>query len=239
MYSWFNSRNTAVFSHHFLIPDPLTEEKSETPVKQQDSRKKLKSKKRADIIKAAVREFKSRGFYATSMDQISATARVSKRTLYNHFSSKEILFKFIISDMLTQIQSALDLKYNPEAPIRYQLQKIAENEMALISSEEFLDISRMAMAESVRAPELTGEIVNELEACEWGMVPWITAAWENGKLTISEPELAAGQFLGLIKTFAFYPQVFYGKAPLEKEEQEKVISSAVNLFVSNYVVSDI
>ena len=47
--------------------------------------------KRRQIIKAAYNLFKANGFYATSMDEVLEKAKVSKRTLYKHFPSKNDL----------------------------------------------------------------------------------------------------------------------------------------------------
>ena len=48
-----------------------------------------KSPKRAAVIEAATEEFLSRGFSGTSMDRIAEVANVSKRTVYDHFPSKD------------------------------------------------------------------------------------------------------------------------------------------------------
>ena len=55
-------------------------------------RKRLTDRKREAIMRAAVDEFRTAGYEATSMDRIAAAAGVSKRTVYNHFPSKEELF---------------------------------------------------------------------------------------------------------------------------------------------------
>lgn len=51
-------------------------------------------KKRQAMIDAAVAEFGEMGFGNAGMDAIASRAKVSKRTLYNRFSSKEALFGY-------------------------------------------------------------------------------------------------------------------------------------------------
>ena len=50
---------------------------------------RLTDRKREAIIQAAIAEFRDNGFKVTSMDRIAARAEVSKRTVYNHFPSKD------------------------------------------------------------------------------------------------------------------------------------------------------
>jgi AcrR family transcriptional regulator len=57
---------------------------------------------RARILEAAYRLFYARGFSRISMDAVAAHAGITKRTLYNHFGSKDALF----GEMLKQ-QSSL------------------------------------------------------------------------------------------------------------------------------------
>ena len=52
----------------------------------------LINRRRTQIIKAAIKEFSSRGFHETEMDKIAITAGVSKGTLYNYFENKQDLF---------------------------------------------------------------------------------------------------------------------------------------------------
>ncbi|EPN63565.1 TetR family transcriptional regulator, partial [Pseudomonas syringae pv. actinidiae ICMP 19096] len=62
---------------------------------------RLTDQKRESIVQAAIAEFGDRGFEITSMDRIAARAEVSKRTVYNHFPSKEELF----AEMLQRLWS--------------------------------------------------------------------------------------------------------------------------------------
>jgi AcrR family transcriptional regulator len=50
------------------------------------------------ILEAAYRLFRSRGFNRVTMDDIAAAARLTKRTLYHHFESKDRL----LADVLTE-----------------------------------------------------------------------------------------------------------------------------------------
>ena len=72
---------------------------------------RLTDRKRAAILEAAVAEFRSNGFEVTSMDRIAETAGVSKRTVYNHFPSKEALFAEILTQLWKSSLAGVDLTY--------------------------------------------------------------------------------------------------------------------------------
>ena len=65
----------------------------------------LTNEKRAQIIEAAVSEFQELGFTGASMDRVAARADVSKRTVYNHFESKEALFRAILDLMAEEFNA--------------------------------------------------------------------------------------------------------------------------------------
>ena len=49
------------------------------------------SAKRQDLVDTAINLFAAHGFHATGIDRIAEEANVSKKTMYNHFRSKEEL----------------------------------------------------------------------------------------------------------------------------------------------------
>jgi TetR/AcrR family transcriptional regulator of autoinduction and epiphytic fitness len=65
-------------------------------------KKSRSQQKREDILNAALKTFKEQGVQATSMDQLAETANVSKRTVYNHFDSKETLVLSLLHEMWEQ-----------------------------------------------------------------------------------------------------------------------------------------
>ena len=82
---------------------------------------RLTDRKRDAIVQAAIGEFREHGFNGTSMDRVAAAADVSKRTVYNHFPSKEELFEAILLLMWERSQSPDELAYTPARPLRDQL----------------------------------------------------------------------------------------------------------------------
>ncbi|MBJ2349462.1 MULTISPECIES: TetR/AcrR family transcriptional regulator [Pseudomonas] len=195
---------------------------------------RLTERKREAILQAAIAEFRSSGFEVTSMDRIAATAGVSKRTVYNHFPSKEELFAEILNRLWNSITAEQDMPYRSQAPLREQLQTLLQAKLQLLADENFLDLARIAIAATIHSPERAQDMVSRMGEREEGLTAWIRQAQADGRLKPVEPAFAAQQMHGLLKTFAFWPQVSMGQPSLTQEEQTRVIESALDMFLSRY-----
>src|SRR5688572_8715706 len=92
---------------------------------------RLTDRKRAAILDAAVAEFRQSGYAATSMDRIAASAGVSKRTVYNHFPSKEALFAQILEQLWERSVEGVDLAYRKDRSLREQLLDLLKQKLQL------------------------------------------------------------------------------------------------------------
>ncbi|MGH8410894.1 MAG: TetR/AcrR family transcriptional regulator, partial [Pseudomonas sp.] len=110
---------------------------------------RLTDRKREAIVAAAIAEFRDNGFEVTSMDKIAATAGVSKRTVYNHFPSKEELFAEILHQLWASSVAQLDVSYASDRPLREQLRGLLQAKMTMMSDANFLDLARVAIAATI------------------------------------------------------------------------------------------
>jgi len=67
---------------------------------------------RESILNVANKLFSRFGFYKTSMDEIAKIARKAKGSLYYHFSSKEELFKEVVSLEIENLKNQLNIIVN-------------------------------------------------------------------------------------------------------------------------------
>ncbi|MNT13388.1 HTH-type transcriptional regulator RutR [compost metagenome] len=197
---------------------------------------RLTDRKREAIVRAAVEEFRSAGYEATSMDRIAAVAGVSKRTVYNHFPSKEELFALILEELWHSSVASVELPYRADQPLEVQLLQLLRQKLDLLGDANFIDLARVAMAEIIHSPERAQAIVCRMGEKESGVSAWIRAAIADGRLREVDPEFAGHQLQGLVKSFAFWPQVTMGQAPLAPTERTRVAESAVVLFLGFYAV---
>ncbi|NWA01680.1 TetR/AcrR family transcriptional regulator [Pseudomonas gingeri] len=197
---------------------------------------RLTDRKREAIIQAAIEAFRADGFEVTSMDRIAAIAGVSKRTVYNHFPSKEELFAEILHRLWASSAAQLDMSYHPQRPLRDQLRDLLTLKMRLLNDGNFLDLARVAIAATIHAPERAQDMVSRLAEREEGFKQWIRDAQADGTFKAVDPEFAAQQLHGLLKAFAFWPQITLGQPPLDIPTQTRVIESALDLFLAGYEI---
>jgi TetR/AcrR family transcriptional regulator of autoinduction and epiphytic fitness len=194
----------------------------------------MTDRKRAAVIGAAIEEFLAAGYDATSMDRIAARASVSKRTVYNHFPSKEALFAAILQQLWESSEAGEAPVYAADAPLRDQLLHHLSKKLTLLNDEAFLSLARVAIAAGIHSPERARDMVARMGEREEDLTVWIRAATEDGRLRTSDPVFASQQLQGLVKAFAFWPQVTMGQPPLTEDEQRKVAESAADMFLARY-----
>ena len=188
--------------------------------------------KRGQIIDAAVAEFREKGFAGASMDRISARADVSKRTVYNHFESKEVLFRAIMDIMAERMNSALDIAFDRAQPIRDQLVALGWLEGKLLTDPDFMKLARMIVGETMRDPALAADM-NAKMARMAIFREFFETASQHGMLNVSDLDRATDQFLGLIKAQAFWPVIFSGEV-VSREQMSVIIETTVQMFLKEY-----
>lgn len=199
---------------------------------------RLTDRKREAIVQAAIAEFRENGFAGTSMDRVAAAADVSKRTVYNHFPSKDELFEAILAQMWERSHAQAEISYDAGSPLRPQLLAVLEQKMQMLDDASFIDLSRVAMAELMHTPERARALVDRLSEKEEGLPQWLRAAQQDGRLRAGvDAQYAAHQLHGLVKSFAFWPQLAMGQPPLAPALRQQVLEDAVDMFLGFYAVA--
>lgn len=195
---------------------------------------RLTDRKRSAILAAAAEQFRAHGYEAASVDKIAALAGVSKRTVYNHFPSKEELFGETVMQMFQASAGLLELPYQRERSLREQLSELLALKLRALADPEFLALARVAIGEAIHAPERALPVLCRLGEREEGVVSWIRAAQADGRLKPGDPVFAANLLQGQVKTFAFWPQIAMGAPPLPPEQHGPLIEAAVSMFLAYF-----
>ncbi|WP_220719602.1 TetR/AcrR family transcriptional regulator [Agarivorans litoreus] len=194
----------------------------------------LSQKKRAQIINAAIAEFKASGYAATSMDRVAQTAQVSKRTVYNHFPSKQALFIGIVSMMLDVISAATKMDYSSKLSLAEQLQQLAQKELRLFADPEFIDLARLVIAEAIHMPEQMVATMQHMATLENSINYWFECAIKDGRIQSENPSLVSSQFLSMLKGRCFWPQIINRMPMPSADEQAELVQSSIAMFLSYY-----
>ena len=195
---------------------------------------RLTDQKRAAIVHAAVAEFQASGFDGTSMDQIAARADVSKRTVYNHFPSKEDLFQEIVAELTARSDRTESFSFDDEGTIEEQLTTIGATILDAMAGDDFINLARVVLSRFLHAPELAARIHKGHKPFRAGLMSWIETASAEGRLNVGDPDMAARQFVALLNAAALWPQVLAAQPPLTPAGRDAALRSAVSMFLDHY-----
>ena len=189
--------------------------------------------KRAAIIEAARTTYKELGVAATSMDKLAEVAGVSKRTVYNHFATKEALVMTLMTDLWQQALSQPSVVYDSHQPLAEQLQQLVRFDMDYIQSEEHIEVSRMVIGHLFYTTEMQEELQKVIKE-ETAILRWIKAATLDGRLTVTKVEQAQTEVQSLIKGQCFWPLIFQVEEPLNDQQKDDIAASIVTMFLCRY-----
>ena len=190
--------------------------------------------KRQAIVDAAKALFTELGVQGTSMDNIAATAQVSKRTVYNHFDTKEALVMHLINEMWHQSVANVPLTYDSEQTLQSQLQQLLAHELAIFNDQAYLDLVRVAFGHFFYHPELLRAEMEKYAVQETALIRWLEAAIADKRLKPMDIQMAHEQLHGLIKGCGFWPQMMKAADPLPKQKQLQVAEQSAAMFLSHY-----
>ncbi|GAC33915.1 TetR/AcrR family transcriptional regulator [Paraglaciecola polaris] len=194
---------------------------------------KLSDKKRINILDAAEQLFFEHGVQHTTMDQVATQAKASKRTVYNHFASKDVLFDAILSRMFEELEEGEELVFAQHMTIERQLTAIANQEVVLLTSDRFLRIAKIAFMQMLQQPTLAKSIASNQFGCMRYLHEFLQQACVAGELHIEDIDFAAKQFVYQLKSFIFYP-VLYGFETSISIQTSQIIEQTVRTFLARY-----
>lgn len=109
---------------------------------------------RYKILSYSQKKFHKEGFYKTSMDEIASELHISKKTIYKHFPSKDILLKEICNFTTREISAMIDGIVDSDGDVVFKFVKLLNmysNFTVNISEKWLKDIS-------IHAPNIKEDI---------------------------------------------------------------------------------
>jgi len=185
------------------------------------------------LLPAATEVFLNKGFSAT-IDEIAAVAKASKITFYNHFGNKEQLFEHVINRRNESINASFAAALEGNISVEKGLLSVARQMITVLYSSDSVRLVRVLHAESERFPHLS-EIFEKAgpERARSLLKGFIRRKMEEGTLRKADPDLAAEQFMHLALG-ELSRRLLLGLATVSKEQTEKRLKSAVDVFQRAY-----
>lgn len=75
------------------------------------------AQRREEILDAAIRSFREKGFHAASMSSIAKAFGMSAGHIYNYFDSKEDIIEAIVNRWLDNYIHTIRIRWNPDPDI--------------------------------------------------------------------------------------------------------------------------
>jgi TetR/AcrR family transcriptional repressor of mexJK operon len=196
------------------------------------------SPKRRAIVTAAGDLFVAHGYGAVSMDAIARAAAVSKATLYAHFPSKDVLFATIIREACQEGIRVGGFTPAADQDIREALAGLARRLMHFLMEPRPLAIYRVVVSESARFPEL-GRAFYDAGPATFRVVfgDWLVSQHEAGRMRVDDPEMAADQFISMLRGGLYMRATLGLAAPPWDDEIEATVQAAVTAFSRAYAAS--
>jgi TetR/AcrR family transcriptional regulator, mexJK operon transcriptional repressor len=185
-----------------------------------------------DLILAAAERVFLREGYSASMDLVAAEAGVSKQTVYNHFASKEGLFRAIVDDLSSDLLHVLVDGGSARSEPATTLEALARRFLGLLLMPSSIAMHRMLVAEAPRFPDLAREIYTGGPArAVHELAGYLEEETRNGRLAVEDPMLAAEQFFGALRGNLQLRALFDARASVSDAEIERTIDHAVRSFL--------
>lgn len=187
------------------------------------------------ILEAADGEFLTRGYAATSMNRVAASAGVSKATIYAYFNGKDELFSRVIGLRLERRQvftAPLDMD-----DARSALSALGHRILEALLSSEAIATYRMVLDESTRHPELAQAFYSSGPSEGLAYVSAVISELAaRGKIHVRDPCVAADQFMGLLRS-EFLSRTLLGLPFREGRSPPELVDRSVDFILRAYACS--
>lgn len=197
------------------------------------------ARKRATILSAGRELFLGNGYQGTSVDQIAASAEVSKQTVYKHFGDKQELLLAIVNEALAStVTPFLDriARLADTDDLEADLTALAGDYLRAMLAEPVVQLRRLVIGEANRVPALAKLYYEQAPSRALSaFAQCMGLLHDRGLLAMPEPDVAAEHFAFLVvgrcidqALFCGGPQVLAGL------DVDRHVRAGVALFLAGY-----
>ncbi len=188
--------------------------------------------RRQKFLEVAETLFLQKGYAGTSVNEVVKNAGGSLNTLYRYFDNKLGLFEAVFRKKTDEIFTPFLSCDYWQADIETNLQNFGSALQEVVLSDDGVAINRLVVAENndeqaqihriflEHGPQKAIQILAKYFECEQ----------QRGTVQLQNTELAAAQFLEMIKG-PFYYRLMFGEQ-IQPNEMQQALEQAIKLFLS-------
>jgi AcrR family transcriptional regulator len=169
--------------------------------------------RRLEILRAAGREFRTRGFAETGMREIAAAADLSAANLYNYFRGKDEILFFCQDNALDRLIANLEKGRRGKASATEKLRSVITFHLHCVLDE--VEGSAAHLLTNSIPGLLQKRLLTKRDRYEHGLRGLIAAGIRSGEFLPTDPALTARAILGALNSTVLW---FNPQGPLTPAE---------------------
>ncbi len=157
-------------------------------------------RRRAEILHAALRAFREKGYHATTLDDIADRVGIGNTALYHYFPDKESILYDCHRESLAEVHRLLAEATSQYESAAAQLAYVIREHVRVMT--ETLEGSPLAFEVSALDPDHQAEVIAERDRYERGLRTIIVRGQRAGEFRSVDPKIATFAILGAINWIA-------------------------------------
>ena len=159
-----------------------------------------RERRRAEILRSALRAFRDKGYHATTLDDIAEHVGVRKTALYHYFPDKESILYECHRESLAEVRRLMAIAgKSAESAAEHLALVIREHVRVMI---ETLEGSPLAFEVTALSPERQTEVIRARDKYERGLRKIIDSGVKGGEFRPVDSKIAVFAILGAINWIA-------------------------------------
>jgi AcrR family transcriptional regulator len=154
--------------------------------------------RRLEILRAAGREFRNRGFAATGMREIAAAAELSPANLYNYFRGKDEILFFCQDSALDRLIANLEKTRRSRATAIQKLRAVIAFHLHCVLDQ--VEGSAAHLLTTSIPARLQTRLLGKRDRYEQGVRQLIAAGMRSGEFVSTNPAVATRIILGALNS---------------------------------------
>ena len=159
-----------------------------------------RERRRAEILHAAFRAFREKGYHATTLDDIAEHVGVRKTALYHYFPDKEAILYECHLESLAEVRRLMATAGRSSDSASERLSFVIKEHVRVMI--ETLEGSPLAFEMSALSPERQAEVIEARDKYERGLRKIIDKGVKDGEFRSVDSKLAVFAILGAVNWIA-------------------------------------